>query len=294
MSRQSHIPFRAEWTRREWLERIGLGLFGVAASGALCPPMARAATLTDAELMRSLGAWIKHSDLPVPMPSLKERTLLLQGKMLKKWLPPRPGAPVGAMGMIITGQGQAEMWLSSADGLHMSGGSREGKLTSHHLPKKGDEMFRWYGFIDLPAPFADRHFLIRTTVNPRAAAETDGQVWERTWRLEPDGMSTVRPLVEAGAIKGLSPERFEAAIYVPGNMGGWVSIRLPDGRTLFSYHASSSVGGDIPDKLINRMVMLNLGKLVTDVETFAKTMRGHYVSGHAPVRSGDGGHVPFF
>ena len=284
----------ATWTRREWLQRLGQGVLGLAAVGATRPTIARASSLTDAELMRALGTWIKHSDLPVPMLTLKERAVLLEGKMLKKWLPPRTTAPVGAMGMIITEQGQAEMWLSSADGRHMSGESREGKLTAHHLPKTGDEMFRWYGFIDLPAPFADRHFLIRTTVNPRASAATEGQVWERTWRLEPDGVTTVRPLVEAGVIDGLSLERFDAAIYAPGNLGGWASIRLPDGRTLFCYHASSSVGGDIPDKLVNRLVMINLGKLMTEVEDFAGTMSQHYVSGHEPVRSGSGGTVPFF
>jgi hypothetical protein len=271
-----------------------MGAAGATAGLCLRPGSARAGSLTDADLMRSLGAWLKHSALPIPMLTLKERTLLLQGRMLKKWLPPRPGAPVGAMGMIITDQGQAEMWLSSADGKHMDGHTDEGKLTAHHLPKQGNEMFRWYGFIDLPAPFADRHFLIRTTVNPRAAAETDGRVWERTWRLEPDGVQTMRPLIAAGAVAGLSAARFEQAIYVPGNTGGWLSLRLPNEQTLFCYHSSSSVGGDIPDKLVNRLVMVNLGKLVTNVETFAKTMRQHYVSGHAPVKSGAEGHVPLF
>lgn len=287
-------PVRTVSTRRQCLQTLGFGLAGLTAVGGMQPGTARASTLTDPDLMRALGAWIKHSNLPVPMLSIKERALLLEGKMLKKWLPPRPSAPVGAMGMIITEQSQAAMWLSSADGKHMDGETEEGKLTSYHLPKTGNEMFRWYGFIDLPAPFADRHFLIRTSVNPRAAAETDGQVWERTWSLEADGMETVRPLVEAGAIEGLTKERFEAAIYVPGNLGGWVSIQLPDGRTLFSYQASSSVGGDIPDKLVNRMVMMNLGKLMTQVDNFAKTMPTHYVSGHAPIQSGAGGHVPFF
>ncbi len=271
-----------------------MGVAGAPIGLSVGPRPARAASLTDVDLMRALGAWLKHSALPVPMPTVKERTLLLQGRMLKKWLPPRPGAPVGAMGMIITDQGQAEMWLSSADGKHMDGHTDDGKLTAHHLPKRGNEMFRWYGFLDLPSPFADRHFLIRTSVNPRAAAETDGRVWERTWRLEPDGVETMRPLVAAGAVAGLSMDRFDRAIYVPGNVGGWLSLRLPNDQTLFCYQASSSVGGDISDKLVNRLVMINLGKLLTNVEDFAKTMRRHYVAGHEPIKSGAAGTVPFF
>ncbi len=282
------------WTRRDWMRALGVGAAGAACAGLVAPRAAAAASLSDPELMRAIADWTKRSALPIPMPTVKERALLLQGKVLKKWLPPRPGAPVGAMGMVVTNNGQAEMWLASADGEHMDAESDEGKLTAHNLPKKGNEMFRWYGFVDLPSPFSDRHFLIRTTVNAAACDNTDGRVWERTWDLEQGGVETMRPIVEAGGVEGLTVDLFDNAIYVPANMGGWISIRLPNGQTLFCYHASSSVGGDIPDKLVNRMVMMTLTKIMTDVNSFAGGMKSHYKAGHTAIMSGAGGMVPFF
>jgi hypothetical protein len=155
-------------------------------------------------------------------------------------------------------------------------------------------MFRWYGMVNLPKPFTDRHFLIRTTVNSAMARATDGQCWERTWVLEDDGLDTMRPLVEAGKVKGLTRKRFDEAIYVPINVGGWLALRLPGDRTLFGYHASSSAGGDIPDKAVNRLVFWGLGRLMGDVTDHAANMRTHYTSSHAPIKSGDGGMVPAY
>lgn|GEM_PF-1217554 len=279
------------WSRRDTLVALGASLIG---AGGTLPRPARAEGLTDADLMRTLALWRKHSDLPVPMPDVKDRALLLDGKVLKKWLPPRGKAPVGAMAMVVTDLNQAEMWLGSADGEHMSDHSEEAKLIAHHLPKQGDEMFRWYGYVDLPSPFTNRHFLIRTTVNPQLSQTTNGQCWERTWRLEEDGVDTMRPIVAGGGVKGLSTADFESAIYVPANLGGWVALQLPNGQTLFGYHASSSLGGDIPDKLVNRFVMLTLGKIMDEVRKNAGRMKGHYVGAHHLIMSGTGGKVPLF
>jgi len=279
-------------TRRQLLEASALGMLA-AAVGATARP-ARAAALTDADLMRTIALWRKHSKLPIPMPSLKERAILLSGKLLKSWLPPRGNAPVGAMGMVVSDLPRDHLWLGSADGEHMSDEGEEAKLIAHHLPRTGDEMFRWYGFVDLPSPFADRHFLIRTTVNTQLARNTDDRCWERTWALETDGVATMRPIVEAGQVEGLTLSRFDRAIFVPANLGGWASMKLPNGQTLFCYHASSSLGGEIPDKLVNRVVMLTLGNIVNEVVRHAGQMGTHYTAGHPPIQSGRGGTVPLY
>ena len=279
-------------TRRQYLSWLSL-VAAASAFGGLARP-ARAAGLSDADLMRTIALWRKHSRLPVPMPDIKGRAQLLAGKTLKAWLPPRGNAPKGAMAMVITDHSQADMWMGSADDGHMSDEGDGAKLISHHLPKTGDEMFHWYGFVDLPPPFTDRHFLIRTTVNSALAKVTHGQCWERTWTLDANGVATMRPIVASGGVEGLSIEPFEKAIYVPSNVGGWVSLKLPNGQTLFSYHASSSLGGDIPDKLANRFVMLTLGNIMDEVVRNAGRMREHYVAGHTPIKSGDGGTVPLY
>ena len=35
-------------------------------------------------------------------------------------------------------------------------------------------------------------------------------------------------------------------------LGAWLFLDLDDGRTLFGYHASSSLGGEIPDAVVAR------------------------------------------
>ena len=279
------------WTRRQWLNTMGLGLAGLATVG---PRVARAAELTDADLMRVLGMWKKNAALPVPMLTQKERATLLSGKIMKRWLGPRGGAPVGAMVMVISDYSQAEVWLGSAEGHHIKGDSVESKHIVYNLPKTGNEMFYWYGYLRFPTPFTNRHFVLRTKVNKRLADATGGACWERNWKLQSDGIATVRPLVEAGKIPDLTVAQFDKAIYLPANLGGWLALQLPNGQTLFGYHASSSLGGDIPDKLVNRYVMLTLDDIVGEVLQGAAMMRTHYVPGHEPIQSGSGVAVPHF
>ena len=293
----SQRPFSApplSWNRRDWLSTVSMGLAGVATGAALQPQVARAAALTDADLMRVLGQWKNNAALPVPMLTQKERATLLSGKIMKRWLGPRGDAPVGAMAMVIADYSQAEVWLGSAEGSHMSGESVEDKHIVYNLPKIGNEMFYWYGYVRLPMPFSNRHFVLRTLVNTGLSDATGGVCWERTWTLQKDGVATVRPFVEAGKIKGLTLEQFDKAIYLPANMGGWLALQLPNGQTLFGYHASSSLGGEIPDKLVNRYVMLTLGDIVDEVIRNASGVRAHYVGSHKPVQSGAGGFVPLF
>lgn len=279
-----------EWTRRTWLKGLGASaLVGVSASR-----VAQASALSDADLLRAFTMWRQHSKQPFAIPDAGARGVLLEGKVLKRRLPPRNGAPDGAMALVIVDHSQTDMWLGSADGDHIGSSSAEGDLITYDLPKRGDEMFRWYGLVDLPMPFSDRHFVIRTTVNSAMSRATDRACWERTWVLEKDGVDTMRPIVAAGNVKGLTLKRFESAIYVPANIGGWLAIKLPGEKTLFGYHASSSAGGDIPDKAVNRLVFWGLGRLIADVTGHAARMRSHYVGGHPLIKSGDGGVVPLY
>ena len=71
------------------------------------------------------------------------------------------------------------------------------------------------------------------------------------------------------------------------------SIALPNDQTLFGDHASSSLGGEIPDKMVNWCVMRTLGDVVDEVRTGAQMMRTHDVAGHEPIQSGSGAPVPY-
>lgn len=225
---------------------------------------------------------------PIPMPSVSQRSRLFSGEVVKMRIPGKPGAPDGAMVLRATELSREALWLGSADS-H----GEERRLVAHHLPLRGDEMLRWYGLVDLPRPFADRHFLIRTVINTRLSS-AEPTMWERTWSLEPDGEATMRAEVVRGAVTGVTVDGFDAALFTPSNSGGWLFLGLPDGRTLFGYHAVTSMGGDIPDGLVSRYAFWGLDEIVRTVFERASHIESHYTAGHKPIRGGDGRVLPYY
>lgn len=253
--------------------------------------LALAAPLTDADLLVVLDEQRRLAHAPLPVPGPKQRARLLDGKLVKMRLPSKAGEPVGAMALVVTDLSLEEVWVGSADA-DMDDGDNE--LLSLDLPVVGDEVFRWYGYIQLPAPITDRHFLIRTSVDRDLHAQTDGRLWSRYWTIEADGLEVVRPRVARGEVAGLTPEAFESAIWVPHNEGTWLFARLPDGRTLLGYRAVASLGGSFPDSLVNRTIYWGLDRLMEEMLGQARRARGHYRAGHDPLPAGDGGPLPPF
>jgi hypothetical protein len=249
----------------------------------------RTSALTDAQLVASFREFQRHAHHPVPMPSPGHRAKLLAGKIVKMRLPSKEGEPVGAMALVISTLSKEEIWLGTADDEHM--GEHE-ELITHHLPLLGDEMFRWYGYVDLPRPISDRHFLIQTTVDTAAERATDGRIWTRHWELEPGGEATMRKIVATGAVKGVDAERFEDAVWVPANQGAWIFVELPDDRTLFGYTTAASLGGNFPDNLVNRYVYWGLERVMDNVLAHAAKARTHYTGSHSPITGGNGKPIP--
>jgi hypothetical protein len=248
-----------------------------------------AAPLTDAQLAGAVREFQGHAHHPVPLPDVRQREKLLAGEVVRMRLPSDDGAPVGAMALVLSDLSKQELWLGTADD---DDSDPPEELIIHHLPLVGDEMFRWYGHVDMPGPIADRHFLIRTTVNREVAAATGGRMWSRHWDMEADGLETMRAKVAAGGVPGLAPETFAASIWVPYNRGTWFFLDLPDGRTLLGYQATASVGGSFPDGLVNRYVYWGLERIMDEVVEKARQAKGHYKAGHAPIGGGDGQPIP--
>jgi hypothetical protein len=155
-------------------------------------------------------------------------------------------------------------------------------------------MFHWYGFLNLPAPFSNRHFVFRTIPNLAMAEATGGALWERTWFVEPDGVATMRPLVAQGLVPGLTLKSFDSAIYVPTNTGAWLALALSPHQSLLGYHVSTSLGGDLPDILVNRYMYWSLGRLISEVVERAAVMPSHYTAGHPPIVGADGVAIPLY
>ncbi len=246
-------------------------------------------TLSCGNLVAALTEYRAHAPFAIPLPSASQCKTLLAGKVLKMRIPNDVGGPVGALAMVVSPLSKEELWLGSADGEHSG---EQAELITHDLPLRPGQMFRWYGFVDLPRPLSDRHFLIHTTINQAVEQATEGRVWSRHWRLEDDGKATMAPIVASGAVKGLDVEVFKEAVYLPLNYGAWLFVDLPDGRTLFAYHTAMSLGGDFPDGLVNRYTYFGLDRLTELVLAQAATARGHYRGTHALIMGGNGKPVP--
>ena len=154
---------------------------------------------------------------------------------------------------------------------------------------------RWYGIVDLPRPFSDRHYVVDVWNNHELAAATDGRAWEHPWTLVPGGVASARSLVAEGKVPDTDLSMWESAVETPTNLGAWVAVELPDGGSLFAYHAATRVGGNIPEGMMLQYVKATLDATLRAVEKRARqTVPGHYTAGHAPVVGGDGSPVAPF
>ncbi len=249
--------------------------------------VARADTAALRDVIKTYRA---HAALPLPALSDAQLERLDAGKVVKLRTPPQEQVPVGAMALVLSEQSRADLWLGSLD----PDQPYPDDFLSHDLPVAGEELQRWYGFIELPSPFADRHFAVRTTINTALAAATGGTMWERHWVLDREAQAEMRLKVLAGEVEGLDLELFDKAIYLPANRGTWLFVDVPDGRVLFGYQTASALGGEIPDRLVTRYLFWGLDEIVDGVVERAEAMRAHYTGSHPLLAGGDGSLMPVY
>ena len=244
--------------------------------------------LAGSPVLDAMRAYLQHAVVPVPPPTAEQAARIEAGEVVKIRLPGTAAAPDGAMVLVASPLSrQACGWARPTP---------TGKRTAccpTTCRSRATRCSAGTGWWTCPGRFSDRHFLIRTTVNRALSAAQPG-MWARSWELEPGGQATMRARVAQGAVAGLDAERFDAAIYVPVNEGSWLFLDLPDGRTLFGYHATSALGGDIPDNLVSRYVMWGLDEIVRNVLERAERMEQHYVAGHRKFIGGDGQPIPHY
>ena len=241
-------------------------------------------------LEAALAEHAAHSTHALPTLSAGDLRKLDGGELVRLRLPAREGVPVVVAGLVVLDLGRKDVWLGTMD----PDVEPHGDLHIHHLPLLADEVYRWYGFLDLPTPFDDRHFVVQTTIDRAMAKESAGRIWERSWTLEPGWAEVVRPVVASGGVEGVGLERFEDAVALPVNHGTWTAMRLSDARCLLAYQVSLALGGEIPDGLVTRYLFWSLGAVLESVVDRARTMEAHYAAGHTPIAGGDGLPVPLY
>ncbi len=226
----------------------------------------------------------------MPLLSTKQIDRLLAGEVVKiRQKSGSPDDPQTAVGYILIDEPRNDVWLAALD--------------PHFLPVKNLREYRifsdgtgnssWYQHYDLPWPVTDRHWIVDLSNDLRVNEKTRGKAWELDWNLRVGGEALASKLAREGKVPGVTAKMANEAIYTPVNRGAWVAINVRGGRTLLVYHATTVVGGLIPDSLVLRIAMSALDELLYGVAERSVRMPAHYTSSHDPWPGGDGKPLPF-
>jgi hypothetical protein len=227
-----------------------------------------------------------HADFPLP--ALDERALadLVAGKVVKIVdRDPDRERPARAIALLLTEHAQEALWVAALDP-HLT---VDPDLVELRLDDGTGDRELWYGYLDLPMPLSDRHWVVDSWNNRKLAAATGGTAWEHGWRLNTARLPEAVAAVRGGRVAGVDEARMGGAILTPDNHGAWLVVQLPDGRAILGYHATSTIGGSIPDWLVLQLVHSRLDALLERVAARCSGEIGaHYTASHADIEGGDG------
>ena len=189
---------------------------------------------------------------------------------------------------MLTDMERNDLWIACQDP-HF----QLNRITQFHLIETdGIDRNLFYGFMDLPWPFSNRHWLTLSWNNHEMSARSNERYWEHPWALEKEWPLKVMPLAKTNTLGNLSIQEIEEAIFLPENQGAWVMLDLNIKR-LVVYHTTGTVGGEIPENLMLRFLVHTMQYLMRDLETTAqKEIPKHYTTSHKVMYGGNGKPIP--
>lgn len=193
----------------------------------------------------------------------------------------RPKVERGAMGVGLLACDRAAAWLAITDDHPVQ---EVDGLTQIALSGAWAGEKYLYQLLDLPWPFADRHWVLHGTTNLALAAASG--VWERAWESAPDWLPKARDRVGA--------DRFDAALPVPVNRGSWLLVDAGEGATLAVYRAEADLGGGVPEGAAEAYTSATLDGYYRATLRDAASMATRYGAGCTPQPGGDGAPLPCF
>lgn len=192
----------------------------------------------------------------------------------------RRGARVVGVGLLPVSRPAA--WLSITDDDPV--GARAEGLFEARLSGAGAGPKTLYQHLDLPWPFADRHWAIDLRTNA-ALARREPRVWERAWTLDSSALAAAR---------SLDPARWDAAEAVPVNEGGWLLVEAGDAHTLAVYSVRADLGGGVPESAAAAYTSSTLDALFAQIARNAEDEAGRYRGACRTQPGGDGAPMACF
>lgn len=171
----------------------------------------------------------------------------------------------GVRGVGVVGESVQAVWLAITDDAPVDVVSG---LTQVALAGAWASDKLLYQRLDLPWPFADRHWVLRSASNRALAA---AGVWERAWESAPERLPEARGRTDAAA--------FDAALTVPVNRGSWLLLPLDAQDTLAIYQAQVQLGGSLPEGAADQYAAATLSELFASTLRDARSMHRRYRTG---------------
>lgn len=244
-------------------------------------------------ISQGLARFNAHAVWPLPTLSGPQLRELLGGDVLR-WVdkPLGEAGPRRAAALFLSDQPKERVWLALQDPHFQADPAVHELRLTLRPPDDAD----WYGLLDLPAPFKDRQWVVRSWNNHALHAATGGSHWEHPWRSFSgdvgDSLAAARQRAAAGEFGSVTPEQIDGAITSPANHGAFLAIELPESQTLFGYHAAFDAGGHIPDWAVVQFAYAGLDRAMRRYARRAQEdIPAHYGPAHAPVMGGDGAAV---
>ncbi len=190
-----------------------------------------------------------------------------------------PGKGVGAWGVLPVPRELA--WLAMTDD-HLADDVES--LTEVRIRGAWTQPKLIYQRLDLPWPFADRHWVL-DVANTTVLAQRSG-VWERAWTQDGHALAGVRERTDAPL--------FDAAETLPHNRGNWLLVPIDAESTLAIYQVWTDLGGSIPPAAVEAWVRASLNELYADLALHAAAVRARYGLGCDAQLGADGSTIACF
>jgi hypothetical protein len=241
--------------------------------------------VSESTIQSNIASFNKSAHFPIPNLSASQISDLQNGEVVTI-LDASGGAdqPRRAVGYMLSEVPQKQLWVACQDP-HAVLQSSTKELKTKVNP---DHSAHWYGFFDIPWPFSDRHWMVKSWNTQKVADSSNNQYWEHPWDLLPDGAAQIKPFIEAGKLPGVTMDLVEEAIYTPVSKGAWVMMDVQSDLRLVVYHATTVVGGSIPEDAAVRYTVTTLEDMMRGMEKRAiEWVPTHYVGNHVGVLGGD-------
>ena len=237
-----------------------------------------------------LSLFNQHATYSIPTLTDEQLQRLQEGKLVRIRITPKAeGENYRGIGLKIIEQPRAQLWAGAVDP-HMAS---KGTASEVEIPRSGHGS-RWYQRLWLPWPFAQRHWVIDVDDSHGLAQATNGLAWEHYWDLSANGPQLAEQLIAAGKVEGVTSKAASGYVYTPVNKGAYFAVVLSETRTLWGFHASTVVGGNISDRLISDFSMMQLKGIFQDIEERGLKTVKHYDGAHVPIIGGDGQPIPSY